>query len=326
MHRRWLAMEVEGALQIRNAQYILANHLIKNAGSISQLNMGLGKTRVVLPMLVLHYTEKSRRSDLVRVNVLSSLLDECFDYFQRFLMSSQSVMIYKFPFNRSLELTSSDLKIALVTLKECKSKGGVLLITPESHSSLMLKSKEAFKKNLPDGPLYKELLKLLAGISIFDESDALLHYRYQLIYSVGISSPLEHGSIRWNACQAILHVLNSMDIGSSLASIGKHVPGEYRPVFLKRDRSKEDFSSFLKEIASNIVHSPPEGLEWMAVIPVDKRVDIIDFICNPSKPADEYFKEFKWNDQIYYFQLLAIRGIIGFGLLENGLLKNHREE
>ena len=42
-------------LQIRPAQHLVAQHLIRNPGAIVQLNMGEGKTRVILPMLVLHW-------------------------------------------------------------------------------------------------------------------------------------------------------------------------------------------------------------------------------------------------------------------------------
>jgi hypothetical protein len=45
---RWLAFEVEQGIQIRPEQFDLAIHLLQNPGSISQMNMGLGKTRVLI--------------------------------------------------------------------------------------------------------------------------------------------------------------------------------------------------------------------------------------------------------------------------------------
>eukprot|EP00798_Chlamydomonas_sp_ICE-L_P025428 gene25428-11088_t len=50
----WLVFEVEGGLQIRPQQYAVAARLIHEPGAIAQLNMVEGKTRVILPMLVLH--------------------------------------------------------------------------------------------------------------------------------------------------------------------------------------------------------------------------------------------------------------------------------
>eukprot|EP00951_Prasinocladus_malaysianus_P045450 scaffold605372_cov34-Prasinocladus_malaysianus.AAC.1 len=56
-HPLWLVFEAEGQLQIRPKQYFVAKQLLENftAGPIVQLNMGEGKTRVILPMLVLSW-------------------------------------------------------------------------------------------------------------------------------------------------------------------------------------------------------------------------------------------------------------------------------
>ena len=54
-HPEWLVFEAEGQLQIRPAQHFIAQHLMSNIGAIDQLNMGEGKTRVILPMLALQW-------------------------------------------------------------------------------------------------------------------------------------------------------------------------------------------------------------------------------------------------------------------------------
>eukprot|EP00965_Chrysotila_dentata_P000285 9095-Pleurochrysis_carterae.AAC.1 len=53
-HPQWLVFEVEQRVQIRRTQHLVARFCIDNPGAITQLNMGEGKTRVILPMLVLH--------------------------------------------------------------------------------------------------------------------------------------------------------------------------------------------------------------------------------------------------------------------------------
>jgi hypothetical protein len=56
-HPQWLVFEAEGRLQIRPAQHALAVTLLEGEadgrGPIAQLNMGEGKTRVILPMMIL---------------------------------------------------------------------------------------------------------------------------------------------------------------------------------------------------------------------------------------------------------------------------------
>ncbi len=59
-HPAWLVFEVEGRLQIRPQQHAIAQHLMGHPGAIAQLNMGEGKTRVILPMLALHWADGSR--------------------------------------------------------------------------------------------------------------------------------------------------------------------------------------------------------------------------------------------------------------------------
>ena len=59
-HPQWLVFEVEGQLQIRPQQHAIAQHLMLCNGAIAQLNMGEGKTRVILPLLALHWADGSR--------------------------------------------------------------------------------------------------------------------------------------------------------------------------------------------------------------------------------------------------------------------------
>jgi hypothetical protein len=59
-HPQWLVFEVEGRLQVRPAQHAIARHLLGHPGAIAQLNMGEGKTRVILPLLALTWADGSR--------------------------------------------------------------------------------------------------------------------------------------------------------------------------------------------------------------------------------------------------------------------------
>ena len=76
-HPQWLVFEVQHQLQIRPVQYQCARYLIQHPGAIIQLNMGEGKTRIILPMLLL---SKLSQSKILRFNFLTQLLYEAFDY------------------------------------------------------------------------------------------------------------------------------------------------------------------------------------------------------------------------------------------------------
>lgn len=46
-HPRWLGFEVEQQLQVLPEQFMIAQQLQRNPGSVIQLNMGLGKVRLI---------------------------------------------------------------------------------------------------------------------------------------------------------------------------------------------------------------------------------------------------------------------------------------
>jgi hypothetical protein len=77
-HPRWLVFEVEGRLQIRPLQHRIAQTLIANPGAVVQLNMGEGKTRVILPMLALHWADGKHVVSVWELPGTTSWLRVCF--------------------------------------------------------------------------------------------------------------------------------------------------------------------------------------------------------------------------------------------------------
>lgn len=140
-HPKWLVFEVEGQLQIRPTKYCIAKHLLSNPGHISQLNMGEGKTRVILPMMALHWTDgKEGAERLVRLNLLSTLLDEAYAYLSIYLTASvQCCKLFTMPFHRGVDLTTKCVDAMIGCLEHCQQVGGLLLVAPEHRLSLELK-------------------------------------------------------------------------------------------------------------------------------------------------------------------------------------------
>lgn len=67
----WLVFEAEGSLQIRPNQYQIAKDLMNRPGAVEQLNMGEGKTRVIMPMLVLHWVKTRKTLVSFKITYLS---------------------------------------------------------------------------------------------------------------------------------------------------------------------------------------------------------------------------------------------------------------
>ncbi len=138
-HPRWLAFECDMCLQIRPEQYELAKHLLSTPGAISQLNMGLGKTRVVVPMLVLEmYGLQAEK--VLRLHFLSTIINEPLDYFQRYLTASIfRIPLFNQPFNRSIQLTERAVSCMHASWHLCRRHRGVQILAPEHDLSLLLK-------------------------------------------------------------------------------------------------------------------------------------------------------------------------------------------
>ncbi|KAJ1474779.1 hypothetical protein T484DRAFT_1830922 [Baffinella frigidus] len=174
----WLVFEVEQQLQIRGNQYTVARHLMENKGAITQLNMGEGKTRVILPMLALHLSSPS--SPLLRVHFLSQLLAEAAEYLHACLTASLlNRRIFLLPFHRDVSLDLRRVRLMRQGLERCRAAAGFVCVAPEHRLSLDLKFHELTTHGAPAAVL--QLLEELAEVPFFDildESDELLRHKY----------------------------------------------------------------------------------------------------------------------------------------------------
>ena len=135
--------EVEQQIRIRPQQYKVAKHLIDHPGDIVQLNMGLGKTRVIILMLIMHWALSEERKGIPRVHILNSLFKEACDFFHETLCASiLDLKMYLLPFCRDVELNTSNLKCICEMLSQCRCLKGFLVLAPHHKSSLELKYQE----------------------------------------------------------------------------------------------------------------------------------------------------------------------------------------
>jgi hypothetical protein len=220
-HPHWLIFEVEQRLQIRREQHGMARFLLDQPWTLSQLNMGEGKTRVILPMLLLELARPGA-DRLIRLNFLSQLLCEAYDFLHRSLTASLLVRrLVRLPFHRDVRLSALCARRMASVLARCRDAGGSVVMAPEHRLSLRLKADEA--RLARDTALLTEMAALdgsrrpgdltggLQYYDVIDESDALLSHRYQLIYAVGCASALPSGHTRWVVAQALLKAVGRRD-------------------------------------------------------------------------------------------------------------------
>jgi hypothetical protein len=102
---------------------------------------------------------------------------------------------------------------------------------------------------------------------ILDESDEILHVRYQLIYSIGRQQQVDDGRERWNTIQTVLHLVKQ-----HATSIAEKYSDD---VFYKTSERQSNFSEFrlithrpFSELCHRIAHAQPD-FRW-----VFRRVDL----------------------------------------------------
>ncbi|ETK77423.1 hypothetical protein L915_16303 [Phytophthora nicotianae] len=334
----WLAFEVEGRLQIRHEQFIIAQHLINGPGTVCQLNMGRGKTRVILPMLFLHFTQ-SRCPRVVRAHFLSPLLSEARQFMHRYLSASSARLgVFEQPFHRQIDLDGRRLEVIRDNLEELKLFGGIQMMAPEHRMSLELKRLELGS----EGRIAETLGEILDGdqfVDILDECDALLHHKYHLVYAVGTPIALCSGVERWKAAEALLRVVADKYFGSRVAKVlqAAHVScvspdysgrlGAYDGTRLNTVvESTKSLRYDLKEaLVLDLMDNAPFELMWLNTFgSTAAREPLVRAITDSTVSLEAALDGHISKLTPYTTQLLALRGLVAFGVLEHCLEKRHR--
>ncbi|KAF0725418.1 hypothetical protein Ae201684_016188 [Aphanomyces euteiches] len=323
-HPRWLVFEVEQHLQIRPEQYAIVNHLLESPqGTICQLNMGLGKTRVILPMLILHYTSLGQ---VPRVHVLPSILREALDVLHlRLTASTMTIDIVEQPFHRQIELSSQKIDVLRQQITN-----SCYVVSSEHRLSLEMKVREwAFQQN----NLTKKLgatIQDLKFVDLFDECDALFHYRYQLVYAVGTPAPLEQCELRATTGHALLRILNSREpaidqwINQNATVVPAQSTSKFRAIRL-RENDANCRREFRLLILRALIANPPTEFQWLKMW-CDKNPTCLQWIESNlvDVSGSASLLRYHFTNDIHRQYLLSLRGYLAFGLLEHALEQRHR--
>ncbi|KAJ6788015.1 hypothetical protein PWT90_01127 [Aphanocladium album] len=177
-----LLLEIESGILIREVQENIASQMRapkdeKNA--VMQLNMGEGKSSVIVPAVAAYLADGSR---LVRVVVGKPQAKELL----RTLVS---------------KLGEQEVKILHRLYRECMKQGGVLLVQPEHMLSFKLMAVEyqSLANEKSTGTALVDLYHFLHVNSrdIVDESDENFSPKFELIYTMGEQRPIELSPDRW---------------------------------------------------------------------------------------------------------------------------------
>ena len=172
--------------------------------------MGEGKSHVIVPLVAAALADSRK---LVRVVVLKPLAGQMFHLLVERISGLTNRRIFYLPFSRDITISTQQIQHIRNLFEECARVRGVLVAQPEHILSFRLM---VIDRTLSSGfPLshvaqkLKELQTWLTCTSrdILDESDEILHVRYQLIYTMGQQQQLDDGQDRWTTTQNIFDLV-----------------------------------------------------------------------------------------------------------------------
>ena len=195
----------------RSIQLTVAHQMITPSSdkSISlQLNMGEGKSSVIVPLVA---SKLANGSNLVRVVTLKPLSNQMFSLLVSRLSGLANRPVFYIPFSRSLRMNAPLVRTIRNLYERCVADGGVLVIQPEHILSQKLMSIDTLLNKSSIAGELKDMQDWLAEVSrdVLDESDELLHVRYQLVYTIGESMPVEDHPNRWVTTQQVFNQLRT---------------------------------------------------------------------------------------------------------------------
>lgn len=318
-HPEWLLLEIENNILIRRVQVQIAREMKSPsscANSIMQLNMGEGKSSVIVPMVAAALADGQ---SLVRIVVLKPLSTQMFHLLLKKLGGMLGRRIFHMPISRSVRLDVHKATEIRKLCEECMHTGGVLLVQPEHLLSFELMSLERLLSDeLELGNILTETQLWLDSNSrdILDESDEILSVRFELIYTMGMQRAIEFSPDRWTIIEHILGLVSHfaqpiLRLFPQGLELQTGCPGSFPRVRILQHTAAD---KLLEMVAREVCE---RGLPGVRVqnLPQHVRAVLYRFLTDhdmseaDSKPLYVFATESMWRS------LLLLRGLIGGGVL-----------
>ena len=288
---------------------------------VVQLNMGEGKSCVIVPMIIANLTKNSNH--LIRVFVLNSLFNSNYIYLKHSLGCLLNKRIYSVPFNRDID--PNHIETYSMIMKECFDLGGFILTLPEHCLSMNLKMIDLCNSNENIANKFINLSKFLKSNckDILDESDELLSVKYQLVYSIGKQSNLDGNKLRWEIMQDVLYLarknLKKMKFiydeeFSNLVEFKKVI--QHKQAFpIIRLLNQKIYSDLCKRICDDFFDKI--GIKSKVVeLQIEKKKLVKDFILNDKiEPKCKDFIKNVLKDKHLKDIIYILRGILNYDIL-----------
>ncbi|KAL8302397.1 hypothetical protein RB597_002651 [Gaeumannomyces tritici] len=301
-HPAALLMEVESKITIREVQFDIARQMINppnGQNSVLQLNMGEGKSTVIVPMVATALADGNR---LVRVIVAKAQAPQMRQMLLSKLGGLLDIKIHQLPISRDLRLGPEQVDRIARDLAECRDQGGVLLVQPEHLLSLKLMGLERLieggssSAHAAEGLVWMQRMLDLTSRDVVDESDEVFNVRFEQVYTIGTQRPVDFGPDRWHVLLSVLTV--ARDVASDLArksplsfaSDNVHGPGSFPRLRFFDRQAQEDF---INAIAERICQN---GLPRFPITRKDpfSSAALLRYLTKPHLTPEEVSAQKRW--------------------------------
>ena len=245
----WFLLEIDFDFRIRKDQYLVAQAMIapvERNNFVLQMNMGQGKSSVVIPMIVAHLANKR---NLARVIVPRPLLQQTAQLLQGRLGGLLGRKVKHFPFSRKSSTAIGRIETYFKAHTDiCRSRG-VILTLPEHTLSFKLSGLQELSNGHFNQAAY--MMQVQAWFDrrckdVLDESDHMLAVKTQLIYPSGAQSPVDGHPSRWTVVQELLKLSVSLvyqlrtDFPKNVEVVTR-MPGTFPTIYLLNSVVRDAF-------------------------------------------------------------------------------------
>ncbi|KAL4749322.1 hypothetical protein BDW72DRAFT_214126 [Aspergillus terricola var. indicus] len=286
-----LLLEIENGILIRDVQEQIARQMRNiqpGNNAVMQLNMGEGKSSVIVPIVVAALADGSC---LVIVLVAKAQSRQMFQMLVSKLGGLLGRRVYCLPVTRSLSISDIEASEMESMCLECMADGGVLLIQPEHILSLKLMCLECFVTGRDVvGRCLLRILELFRASSryVVDESDENFSVKFELIYTMGSQCALELSPQRWTLTQQLLGLVRRFAPAvkakfSHWVEIDDRRPGSFPRIRLLHENASLEL---LRMIANHICNNGIDSLP-ISRQPEATRRAILSYLLNLDLSAEE---------------------------------------
>ena len=319
--------QIQGNFITRAVQSDVAREMITPSSSqntVLQLNMGEGKSHVIVPLVAVALADSHK---LVRVVVLKPLAGQMFHLLVERMSGLANRRIFYLPFSRGPMVNIEQIQNIQMLFKRCARVQGILVAQPEHILSFRLTTIErmVFAAS-PLDPVARQLQKMQVWLTstsrdILDESDELLHVRYQLIYAI-CDQPLDGSPDRWTTIQNIFdlvhrHVKQLCDQfpkDIKIETFERHVADGFFHIPLLGISASQ---ALVSRIAEDVLNGALDNLTFIDVTTQPAlRTSILCFMLDRSIDSQTYLtvNHFSRNTRLWK-GLLLLRGLLAHGIL-----------